>query len=629
MGELCTLVYNKGVILFAQPEGTLGFHSCPGTLYAFGANDGRLLWKNPYGGWVHNTQPNVFVIDGVVWIHEHQDIKDKKPSAEIQQALDYAVLGLDLMTGARKHRFSTKSIFDVGHHHRCYRNKATERFLLTSRRGVEFTDVASGEIDLNHWTRGDCHMGVMPCNGMLYTSPHPCSCYIDTKLNGYFCLAPEQAAKHNTNQQPFLKGPAYAKLRTQNSKLKTNNDWPTFRANAGRSGSSKMPVSADLKERWKTAFGRNIGPVAVAENRVFVPVIDEHRVVALDCSTGKTLWDFTAGGRVDTPPTIHKGMALFGSADGWAYCLRSSDAELIWARRLAPRDRLIGSMGQLESAWPVHGSILVDDASSPAVAYLAAGRSSYIDGGIHFYAIRPETGELLEHRIEYSGDPETDKMPDGDASNVPGMLADILVGNGATVWMRRHQVFGESKEKQQHVFATGGFRDDTWFNRTTWSVGNANHAQLLVFDRTTAYAIEAFQSTSRARPFTAGAKGYHLFATALKGSKPDRSAARKKKGPPRRTFLWSTYVPIRGNAMALAGDVLFVAGIPDTVDPRDPLAAFEGRKGGVLCAMSASDGTKLAQYELESPPVLDGLAAANGRLYVSCVDGSITCFSER
>ena len=627
MGELCTLVYNKGVVLFAQPEGTLGFHSCPGTLYAFGAKDGKLLWKHPYGSWVHNTQPNVFVIDGVVWIHEHQDIKEKKPSLDIQHGLDYAVLGLDLMTGTRKHRFSTKSIFDVGHHHRCYRNKATERFLLTSRRGVEFTDTASGEIDLNHWTRGDCHMGVMPCNGMLYTSPHPCSCYIDTKLNGYFCLAPEHE-QQVANKEPFIKGPAY-NHRLSTTPDKTKDSWPTFRANTSRSGSIKRPVSANLKERWKTDVGGNIGPVAVAENKVFVPVIDQHRVVALDCSTGKVLWDFTAGGRVDTPPTIYRGMALFGSADGWAYCLRCSDGKLIWARHVAPQYRLVGSIGQLESAWPVHGSILVADTSSGAVAYLAAGRSSYLDGGIHFYALRPETGEVLEHRVEYSPDPETGKMPDGDASNVPGMLVDILVGDGSAVWMRRHQVFGESKEKQQHVFATGGFRDDTWFNRTTWSVGNANHAQFLVFDQSTAYGIEAFLSTSRKKPFTAGAKGYHLFAKALKGSRTVKSTGRKKKGRPTGTFLWSTYIPVRGNAMALAGDALFVAGTPDTVDPDDPLAAFEGRKGGVLCAMSSGDGTKLSQYELESPPVLDGVAAANGRLYVSQMNGSVICFDGR
>lgn len=639
MGELCTLVYNNGVVLFAQPEGTIGFHSCPGTLYAFNARDGKLLWKHPYGGWVHNTQPNVFVINGIVWIHEHQDIKETKPAIEIQHGLDYAVLGLDLTTGIKKHRFPTKSIFDVGHHHRCYRNKATERFLLTSRRGVEFIDTASGDIDINHWTRGDCHIGVMPGNGMLYTTPHPCSCYIDTKLNGYFCLAPEQTTQRKpraTNKEIFLKGPAYKQTINRQPLTiakQSNGSWPTFRADARRSGSVRTPVSSDLKEGWKTDIGGTIGPVTVAENKVFVPVIDEHRIVAINSLTGSILWDFTAGGRVDTPPTIYKGMALFGSADGWAYCLRCSDGELIWSRRVAPENRLIGGMGQLESAWPVHGSILVNNDTTKrtgeAVAYLAAGRSSYLDGGIHFYALRPETGEVLEHHVEYSPDTQTGKMPDGDAFNIPGMLADILVGDESSVWMRRHKVFGESTEGQNHVIATGGFRDDTWFNRTTWSVGNVKHAQLLVFDENTAYGIEAFLSTSRGKPFTAGAKGYHLFARALKGTRTVKSTGRKKKGRPTETYVWSTYIPVRGMAMALAGDVLFVAGAPDIVVPGDSLAAFEGRKGGLLYALSSKDATKLAQYELKSAPVLDGMAAAYGRLYVLGMDGSVTCFSGR
>jgi len=42
--------------------------------------------------------------------------------------------------------------------------------------------------------------------------------------------------------------------------------------------------------------------------------------------------------------------------------------------------------------------------------------------------------------------------------------------------------------------------------------------------------------------------------------------------------------------------------------------------------MSAEDGEKLAEYRLDSPPMFDGMAAANGRLYISAVDGTIVCF---
>jgi len=92
---------------------------------------------------------------------------------------------------------------------------------------------------------------------------------------------------------------------------------------------------------------------------------------------------------------------------------------------------------------------------------------------------------------------------------------------------------------------------------------------------------------------------------------------------------WATWVPIRIRAMVLAGGTLFIAGPPDVIDPADPLAAFEGRKGGLLRAVSSADGTTLAEYQLDSPPVFDGMIAAKGRLYISTRDGRLTCLGKR
>ena len=77
--------------------------------------------------------------------------------------------------------------------------------------------------------------------------------------------------------------------------------------------------------------------------------------------------------------------------------------------------------------------------------------------------------------------------------------------------------------------------------------------------------------------------------------------------------------------MTLADKTLFIAGPPDTVDPNDPAAALEGRGGGVLWAVSATDGKKLASIKLDTPPTFDGLIAANGRLYMSLADGRLIC----
>ncbi|MGB2819508.1 MAG: PQQ-binding-like beta-propeller repeat protein, partial [Phycisphaerae bacterium] len=59
----------------------------------------------------------------------------------------------------------------------------------------------------------------------------------------------------------------------------------------------------------------------------------------------------------------------------------------------------------------------------------------------------------------------------------------------------------------------------------------------------------------------------------------------------------------------------------------DPWAAYEGRKGGRLLVISAADGTAKADLQLASPPVLDGLAAARGRLFMSTADGKVTCLA--
>ena len=52
-------------------------------------------------------------------------------------------------------------------------------------------------------------------------------------------------------------------------------------------------------------------------------------------------------------------------------------------------------------------------------------------------------------------------------------------------------------------------------------------------------------------------------------------------------------------------------------------------QGVLLYAASASDGWKLAEYKLDSLPVRDGMAAANGRLYLATKNGKVLCFDKQ
>ena len=97
---------------------------------------------------------------------------------------------------------------------------------------------------------------------------------------------------------------------------------------------------------------------------------------------------------MDTPPTLDRGRCLFGAHDGWVYCLNAADGSLAWKTRAAPADTKIPAYGQLESLWPVPGSVLV----LGDLAYAAAGRHPMCDGGVQVVALRVETGETAWRR---------------------------------------------------------------------------------------------------------------------------------------------------------------------------------------------------------------------------------------
>ena len=62
------------------------------------------------------------------------------------------------------------------------------------------------------------------------------------------------------------------------------------------------------------------------------------------------------------------------------------------------------------------------------------------------------------------------------------------------------------------------------------------------------------------------------------------------------------------------------------MDEDDPWAHYDGMRGGMITVYSKGDGTLKSELALKSPPVFDGLAAAGGKLFASCKDGSVVCF---
>ncbi|MFO7905152.1 MAG: PQQ-binding-like beta-propeller repeat protein, partial [Pirellulaceae bacterium] len=353
--------------------------ACGKQLLAYSLEDGTVRWEGEAG---RNYQrgPDLFVVDDAVWtgpsVVNAYSTETGKPLKRIRQR----------MTGP------------MGHD-RCYRNFITKRFYINSQTGgADFLELSSGKEFPNHWTRGTCGMPVVPCNGMLYCGPWACQCSIGAmvpRTNAFYGDDNLDRPDQDISVQRLArleKGPAYetaARVDTAHSKT----DWPTYRHDATRGGVTDTTISSNLTPAWRVQVSSTPGQPVVAAGRVFVPDVDGHCVRAFEIEDGKDAWTFTAGGRVDSPPTYWKGLLLFGCRDGWVYCLQATNGELAWRFRDLP-DKRVGAFGQLESAWPVSGNILLMD----GIAYFAAGRSSFLDGGVFLYGLNPRTGAVIHDR---------------------------------------------------------------------------------------------------------------------------------------------------------------------------------------------------------------------------------------
>ena len=80
--------------------------------------------------------------------------------------------------------------------------------------------------------------------------------------------------------------------------------------------------------------------------------------------------------------------------------------------------------------------------------------------------------------------------------------------------------------------------------------------------------------------------------------------------------------------MVVAENAFLVAGFNNEVNPADPWANIEGRKGSTLWVLSKKDGKKLAGYELETLPVWNGMAVADEKIFLSLKNGKLFCMGQ-
>jgi outer membrane protein assembly factor BamB len=666
---------------------------------------GEVLWTKEMK---EKISRGMFVAQDQIWIISQNNMR---------------VTSFDLATGEKRTEIDTADFYSAGHHPRCYPSKASENFLITPNRGSEFISLTGGEHIPNDWARGACKYGIMPSNGMLYVPPDPCFCYPNQAIKGLNALTPAHKTPltEMSPESRLQRGPAYTDVADPVKGAATPDSgqhWPMYRRDPRRSGASDTALPPRLAPLWQVSLRGPLTPPVSGGGKVYVAAKDEHTVYALDSVSGREVWRYTAGGRIDSPPTIDESRILFGCTDGHAYCLRAEDGALVWRFQAAPTRRLICDRGQLESPWRVHGSMLLLN----GIIYLTAGRSSFLDGGIWIFGLDPSTGQVrcqthldstMKRRDDASGKPF---MP---AFHIEGTQSDLLVSQNDAIYLGQFKfdkrlvrqetpylkpaipvipdevrkeslkpgrepkaaknakkdplkqyysihpaymatthpgmleeymkdfggvTYGEQRTGL-HLTATHGFLDGSAFNRAFWTYSDirlgfdtnqfnrdARNGELLVVTPERTFLVRGHPVRALTQTFKPGTEGYLLAAMPNTGLTTGEQALVNLSKQALRTRrevspIWSHQVPLRIRSMVLAGETLFVAGVPDVADPADRSAALEGRKGAQLQAYSAADGRQLAEYQLTSPPVFDGLIAAAGRLYCSTTNGKVMCMA--
>jgi outer membrane protein assembly factor BamB len=458
-------------------------------------------------------------------------------------------------------------------------------------------------------------------------------------LKGFSALAPAKPSRAATPREDpgdFIVLTGASRSTQLEATTDAVNEWPTYRHDASRSGAATCDVPTDVRVRWRRQLTHAddqrpkdwqenpfvsgvISAPVIASGLAIVSLPDRHHVVALDAATGEDRWQYTADGRIDTPPTIVGNLCLFGTRTGWVYCMSAADGQVVWRLRAAVGDEQIVSFGQVESPWPVPGSVLVIDNT----AYFAAGRQYLADGGIRVFAVAVDTG-----RIQWVK--RIDDLPEFRYYHTWGLEFDnfdLLVREGQNVSMSRWQfdrVTGAMSVVRKSGFghfATGP-GGGVMAPRGLWSYGpRMTYGHKL---RATKRPLVVFRDNSL-MGCTDDRRRVYRRDFALDGGETfdDEwySVRHRNNGTTSGGEYTRTERLMRGAAWVT--DDVSAAPISAMLLTRDTCIVAD--EDGTLLALAVSDGKPRGRHKLPAQPIWDGLAAAYERLYVATADGSLIC----
>jgi outer membrane protein assembly factor BamB len=368
-GLVSTPGFRSACIAVAGPETLVIQGQTRMNVVAVSAESGDLLWQRQK----ISNNPNVLYMDGGV-------VLGAGPRSNH--------IIVDPLSGAVLEDLNFRKVA-------CTRLTACPDSLFVRGEGTLRFDRASRRVFVDGSARPGCNDGALPANGMLYIGPWACDCNLSLIGAVARCSAGDFRFDHVATEAERLHlGPgdvgSVAPLEV------TAEDWPTYRANAERTGATPVPLArpnapagTPPARSWRYVPERRHvpAPPTSAGGLVFAAAWDG-KVRALEAASGQVRWIHATAGPIKASPTIWEGRAYVGSGDGHVYALEAATGRLLWRFRAAPVERHIMVYGSLSSTWPVNTGVLVAD----GVAYFAAGIIDY--DGTYVYALDARTGEI-------------------------------------------------------------------------------------------------------------------------------------------------------------------------------------------------------------------------------------------
>jgi len=427
-----------------------------------------------------------------------------------------------------------------------------------------------------------------------------------------------------------------------------------------------------VKNKPNVSYDDAFRVVAVGDTAYFCSS-GENCAYAIDARQGRVKWRFFTDAAPRHAPVVRQEKVYFGADDGNVYCLRAADGKLLWQFRAAATPEQMLGYGRFSSLWPVRGGVMIDG----GVLYFTAGL--FPSEGIRLFALDAETGTEIYSRAMDHGH-SAGPAPQGY------LLAndDDLFFTARAANLRYDKATGRQKktsfplptiDKSHHFkgvlagsnaklignrFVVGngclGFYEP---GRTMSNPGKREYSAALQFDLPHVYEVIVRGDTAYLAALThlaaypadqladVAAGEYREFYKAfaecqvagkiLTEEKHAKIVAEGGRDDPRAvhlkntTFKWSGphwqkwdtlgpevtvklrrrskwFLPLVAHeTMILAGDVLFAGG-------EDRVHAVDGTTGKAL-------------WSDETQSRVRGLTVANGRLFVSTIDGNVRCYA--